>query len=564
MSLLLVTSIVIGIFLSGYWIYGRFLASAFRLRRENLTPAVQINDGIDFTPTHPTILLGQHFTAIAAVGPIVGPILAGSQHGWLPGLLWIAMGSLFIGGVHDFSALVSSLRHGARSIAELVKLYISPTGYLFFLLFIWLSLLYVVVVFTDLTSQAFVAEPLGPGVASSSFLYLLLAVLLGVALYRLGISLWLSTLLFVPMVFAIIWMGQKIPVSLPPLFGSSQRAWYLIILLYCFIASVIPLKVLLQPRGYLGSFYLLSTFVVGFIGTLLGGVLIKYPARVSTLLFGTSLTEGTPTPVIFPLLFTTIACGACSGFHGLVSSGTTSKMLRSESEARRVGYGGMLLEGFVAVIALSTVMMLAPGDPGLKRSPDEIYAFGLARFLEIFGVPLTFAVTFGKLAFATFIYDTLDVATRLGRYIFQELTGWKGRWGAIAATLATLILPTFAVFYQIKDPTGKIIPLWKIFWPLFGTSNQLLAAITLTAVTVWLKREGNKWWITGIPALFMVTITFWSLILIISPWLSRLLGGGFQLDWIGTTGTLLFLLALLILIQGVKKIIFLRTHEGTL
>lgn len=539
-------------FVLAFRFYGRFLARTFKLNEDAKTPSVLQEDGVDYVPTKPPILLGQHFAAIAAVGPIAGPILAGMDYGWLPGMVWVVLGAIFIGGVHDFAALVASVRHGARSVAELVKEYIGPRAYILFLGFIWLSLIYVIVVFTDLTASAFVSAPYGPGVATSSFLYLLLAVVMGIALYKFKLSLVPATAIFVPCIFILIFVGQNLPVSLPPLFGSPQKSWDLVILGYCFAASIIPLWILLQPRGYLGGFILYTTFAAGLIGMFAGGLKINYPAYIPNTLIG--FPAAGAGLVLFPLLFTTIACGACSGFHGLVSSGTTSKQLEKETHAPIVGYGGMLMEGFVAVISLSTVMMLTQGAEELKLGPDEIYARGLAHFMTVFGIPFAAGVTFGKLAFATFIYDTLDVATRLGRYVFQELTGVKGKTGAIAATLATLILPAVTLMITLKDPSGKVIPLWKVVWPIFGTSNQLLAALSLVGITMWMKRTGLKWQVAGIPMMFMLLVTFFSFILILKPYVSGIFSGGKLLDPIGITGVVLFALAALVVIEAAKSL----------
>lgn len=551
MNLLFVAVPVIVIYVLAFKIYGRILAKAFSLDPDKKTPAVTLNDGMDYVPTKSSILLGQHFAAIAAVGPIAGPILAALGYGWMPGLLWVILGAIFIGGVHDFAALIASVRHGANSVAELVKLYISPRAYIFFLAFIWMSLVYVIIVFTDLTATAFSTPPYGAGVASSSFLYLGLGVIMGIALYK-NMSVPLATIIFVPLVFVMIILGQKIPVNLPAFHGSPQKSWDIVILIYCFIASIIPMWVLLQSRGYLGGFILYTTFAAGILGILLGGIEIKFPSHIQTMLIGFPPPGGL---VMFPLLFTTIACGACSGFHGLVSSGTTSKQLTKETDAPLIGYGGMLMEGFVAVISLATVMMLVRGSADTQLPPDEIYARGLAHFMQIFGISFGVAITFGKLAFATFIYDTLDVATRLGRYIFQELTGLKGRAGAVLATLATLFLPAMAVMKTVTDATGKAVPLWKLFWPIFGASNQLLAALTLVGITVWLKKEKRNTLITGLPMVFMLLVTFASLILILKPYVSDLLHGKFYLQPIGTTGVILFILALVLVLEALPKLL---------
>lgn len=539
--------------------YGRWMDKIFGVSKARQTPAVRHNDGQDFVPTRPAILLGQHFAAIAAVGPIAGPILAGIHYGWLPGILWIALGAVFIGAVHDFSCLMASVRHGARSIGEVVGLYMGKKASVLFSLFIWLSLIYVIVVFADLTASAFVNRPelgeanFGPGVATSSLLYLALSLLMGLALSKWRWSLTRSTLVFLPLIFGAIWVGQQFPIS----FGGDalvqQRCWDGVILVYCFLASVIPMWLLLQPRGYLGGFILYATFVVGVVGLLFGRHAINFPLWKGW--------HGADAPPLFPLLFTTIACGACSGFHGLVASGTTSKQLSKETHARTIGYGGMLLEGFVAIVAMSTLMLQSPGSAEMKLGPDEIYARGLAHFMEVMGIPFALGVTFGKLAFATFIYDTLDVATRLGRYLLQELLGLRERKGAFIATILTLIVPMICVFMEFHGPDGNPQPLWKIVWPVFGASNQLLAALSLTGITVWLRVTRRNWWVTAIPAAFMIVITMNSLVYLMVKKMTR----GELFDPVTITVCLLLILAVFFITKAAlcfRRAPFQPTHES--
>ena len=540
---------VVALFLAAYFSYGRFLARRFGLEDQRVTPACEINDGIDYVPAKKRFLLGQHFSAIAAAGPIVGPILAALWFGWLPVLLWVVGGAIFFGAVHDFSSLVGSVRHRAVSIVELVKKYIGTRGYIFFLIFVWLSLIYVITAFTDLTSSSFVEPELGGGVAASSLLYLLLGVAMGVMLYRFKVPLGLATAIFIPLVCLAIWYGQKIPLRVPSTsFASSQQIWNVILLVYCFLASVIPVWLLLQPRGYLGGFFLYGTLTAGIVGLFLGGEKIAYPAFI-----GFTSAKGLP---LFPLLFVTVACGACSGFHGIVSSGTTSKQIAKETDCGLVGYGGMLLEGLVALTALSTVMMLAPSDALVNSSPDRIYAEGLSRFVHHFGIPREFARSFALLAFTTFIYDTLDVATRLARYILQELTGWKGTGGMFVATLASLALPLFCVSLKLTDVQGHLIPAWKVFWTIFGTSNQLLAALTLMTLSIWLMRSGKSWWMSGIPMVFMMTVTLWALFLMMKPALAAAFAGNYFKDPIGLVALLLFVLALLLIFETLRTLKF--------
>jgi len=551
MSLSWIALAVVAIFLAAYFSYGRFLAHHFDLRADRKTPAQEINDGVDFVPAKRGFLLGQHFSAIAAAGPIVGPILAGLWFGWLPVLLWIVGGAIFFGAVHDFSSLAGSVRHRAKSIVEMVKEHLGPKGHIFFLMFVWLSLIYVITAFTDLTSSSFVEPELGGGVAASSFLYLLIGLAMGVALYWFKLPLGIATAVFVPLVILAIWFGRLVPLRIPDSFTlNPQQSWNLILLTYCLVASVIPVWLLLQPRGYLGGFFLYGTLAAGIIGLFLGGEKIEYPAFI-----GFTSAKGLP---LFPLLFVTVACGACSGFHGIVCSGTTSKQIEKETDCRLVGYGGMLLEGLVAVTALSTVMILTKESSLAGSSPDRIYAEGLSRFVSHFGIPREFARSFALLAFTTFIYDTLDVATRLARYIFQELTGWKESWGNVGATLVSLAIPLFCVSLKTVDPQGNLIPAWKIFWTIFGTSNQLLAALTLMTLSLWLARTGRPWWMSAVPMFFMMGMTLWSLFLMMKPAAIKLFSENHAVDPIGVVAALLFVLALLLVSQAVKS---LRTEK---
>jgi carbon starvation protein len=505
-------------FAIAYRVYGRFLSRAVGIDDTNTTPACEINDGVDYVPAKSSLLIGQHFSAIAAAGPIVGPILAGLWFGWLPALLWILFGAIFVGGVHDFASLIASVRHRGTSIGELLKQYMSPTAHVLFLGFVWLTLVYVIIAFTDITAQTFrvvaQGQAFGPGVAVSSVLYLVIGVAMGVLLYKFKLNLTIATAIFLPLLVLIVWGGNHLPASLVAFMASiSTKEWDIILLIYCFVASLLPMWLLLQPRGYLGGWFLYLTIATGLFGALFGGFSIQYPA------FNTEALRSIDTgKFMFPLLFITIACGACSGFHAIVSSGTTSKQLRRESDARVIGYGTMLLEGVVAVLALATVMMLPKGDAMLQGDPNLVYANGLARYLGLIGVNFNLALAFALLAFSTFVYDTLDVCTRLARYILQELLGWKSKAGAYLATFVTLFVPF--VFLMATKEKGYIVA-----WPIFGTSNQLLASLSLLALSVWLYKTGKSYIYAVIPMAFMLSMTLWSLVLLILPFLKALLAG---------------------------------------
>ncbi len=514
-TLVLVSVVVLA---AGYFLYGRFVTRGFGLDDSRPTPACEINDGVDFVPARASMLLGQHFSAIAAAGPIVGPVLAGLWFGWLPAALWILLGAIFIGGVHDFASLAASVRHKAGSIGEIVRQYMSPTAQKLFLAFVWLALVYVIIAFTDITAQTFKTvardEAFGPGVAVSSVLYLALGVLMGVLMRTGRLKLGAATAIFVPAVLAVIWLGTRLPAAWEQALAAVPvKGWEVALLGYCFVASLVPMWLLLQPRGYLGGWFLYLTIFVGLAGALLGGYGIEYPAVNLDGL--KSLANG---KLLFPILFITVACGACSGFHGIVSGGTTSKQIQKESDARPVGYGAMILESLVAILALATVMMLPKGDPMLKNDPNLIYANGLATYLGLVGVKYSIALAFALLAFSTFVYDTLDVSTRLARYILQELLGWRSRTGSVVATFVTLLLPL--TFLMLTKEKGYLIA-----WPIFGTSNQLLASLTLLAISVWLIKTGRNALVTILPMVFMLGMSVWALILQVRPMWSVVAAG---------------------------------------
>ncbi len=521
MSLIAVVVFSSAVLLAGYLAYGRFLGRFFRVDPAAPTPAHDLCDGSDYIPTDPKYLITQHFSAISAAGPIVGPILAGAMFGWAPALIWILAGSILIGGVHDLGALLASVRHKARSIAEVVREHVSRQSYILFLAFVWIAIVYIIVAFTDIVAGSFVGvqkledgtEITGGAIASSSMLYLALPVIMALLMRYAKLNLYIATAIFLPLIGVAIWIGRYIPFDLAGILSVPEpvalRIWDVILLGYCFVASIVPMWIQLQPRGHLGGFFLFFALGGGLLGLVLGGEPVRYPAFK-----GFSVEGGAS---LFPLLFITIACAACSGFHSLVASGTTSKQLRRETDAVPIGYGGMLLEALVGVVSLACVMMLA-SDSGVLAGgvkPNYIYGLGIGKFLNAFGIPAAFGVSFGLLAFTTFVYDTLDVATRLGRYILQELLGMKGTAGKLLATAATAGLPAVFVMQKMQDAKGNPIPAWKVFWNLFGASNQLLAALTLIGITVWMwKKHGTRWAfaITGLPAAFMYVMSFWALV----------------------------------------------------
>ncbi|HYG63608.1 MAG TPA: carbon starvation CstA family protein, partial [Thermoanaerobaculia bacterium] len=553
MSLGLLALGFVAVLTVAYRLYGGWVARQFAIDDSRVTPAHQVNDGVDFVPTRPFYLFGQHFSAIAAAGPIAGPIIAAQAYGWLPCLLWIGLGVVLIGAVHDFSSLTASVRHGAHSIAEITGEHLGRKAGIAMMSFIWIALVYVIVAFVDITSRSFVVgtEDLAAGtvafhpggaVAAASILYLLLAVVMGIVQRLWNPPLWVMTAIFVPAAFLCPWVGTQMSTAIL----LDAKVWGVLILAYCFVASLVPVWSLLQPRGYLGGFILYAALALGVIGIFFGGYEIQQEPFKTWDVGGMAGT-------LFPFLFVTIACGACSGFHGLVCSGTTSKQVDRESHMQPVGYGAMLAEGFVALIALVTVMIAAPA--ALKGlAPGTVYGNGIGEFLTLLigDEHRAFAVTFGAMAFSTFVFDTIDVSTRLGRYILQEVFGWSGKVGAIVATLLTVAAPALLLLFAGEG-------MWAKFWTLFGASNQLLAALTLLSVTVWLYQARRRIAFTLLPMIFVLTITLWALTRL--AWSNFQASQGLDVELLNAVASsLLILLALYLAIAALVK---LRTERRT-
>ncbi|CAN5880976.1 carbon starvation protein A [soil metagenome] len=452
---------------------------------------------------------------------------------------------VLIGAVHDFSTLASSVRHNASSIAEITKEKLGTGAGRAMMAFIWIALIYVIVAFTDITAGTFVSgtEELqgasfnaGGAVAFASVAYLGLSIVLGLVERFLKPPLWLSTVIFVPATFALSYLGTKFST----VFLFEHTSWGVLILVYCIVASLVPVWALLQPRGYLGGFVLYTAIAIGIVGIFFGGYEIQQPSFKSWDIGGM-------TGMLFPFLFVTIACGACSGFHGLVCSGTTSKQIDKESHTKAVGYGAMLAEGFVAFIALVTIMIVA-SETVKGISPGKIYGNGIGEFLTILigKENLPFAVTFGAMAFSTFVFDTLDVSLRLGRYIVQELFGLKGKLGAITGTLATIVVPFICVLIA---PKGS----WNDFWTLFGASNQLLAALTLLSITAWLYQARQRIAFTLLPMLFVLAITLSALASLVVGNLRA--ANGFDIKFVnGLASLVLIVLAIYLVITALIKL----------
>lgn len=545
----MIASIVLAglaILAAGYFVYGRLVEGWLGLDPQRPTPAQTLADGVDYMPTSPAVLMGHHFSSIAGAGPIVGPVIAAAAFGWLPAVVWIVLGSILIGGVQDFAALAASLRHQARSVAEIAREEISPLARLLFLVFVWLALVYVIVVFVDLTSATFTHDP---GVASASLMYILMAVALGLLVYRAGVRLSRASAIFVPLVFVAIGVGQVWPLSLP--LADPAPAWNLILLSYCLIASVLPVWLLLQPRDYLSSFLLYACLGGGVLGIVLGGGALDPEVAPLPAFAGWSDPN---LGLLFPAMFITIACGACSGFHSIVASGTTAKQLASEAHARPVAYGGMLLEGVLALLSVSAVVLVGT-RAAAGMAPTVVFSQGLGRILAAVGLPEAVGAHFAALAISTFLLTTLDTCTRLARYVLEELLSLpRGRKApALLATLATLALPALLTQITLHLPDGTPAPAWKVIWPVFGATNQLLGALAMLAITIWLRNRGRRHAFVAVPMLLMFGVTLVAL--------AQLAWRYTPLTLIGAIAAALFVLALILASEAIRHVLNAATPD---
>jgi len=511
-AFLLIAGIIFFIF--AYRVYGRYLARLFEIDPGRETPANTLNDGIDYVPAKFPVLFGHHFASIAGAGPIVGPVLA-VYLGWGPVALWILFGSVFIGAMHDFAALLSSVRNEGRSIGHVIEHSLGYSGRQIFLVFCWSALVLVVAIFALLVAQTFVETP---AVATASVLFIAMAPVFGYLVYRKGLSIALGSIVFVPLLFLFIWIGTLFPLDLTAFLGVSsdtaKNIWLVLLFVYVFIASISPVWILLQPRDYLNSYLLYAMVLVGFVSILFASPHFEMPAFIGW--FAEKPKGGMGS--VFPILYVTVACGACSGFHALVSSGTTAKQVANEKHILPIGYGAMLVEGVVALMALISVAILTKSEYLTILStmtPVNAFASGLSGFATKIGISASIGMTFISLSISAFMLTTLDTATRLTRFAWQELflprskeeNSPPGGVGLVFSStpVATLIAVAFAGYLA---STGTA---WQI-WPVFGASNQLLAALTLLVITLILIRKKSNFWISLIPMLFMALITIWALV----------------------------------------------------
>jgi carbon starvation protein len=486
--LLLIALIAFGI---AYRFYGALLVRRLGLDPTRPTPAHTERDNVDYVPARAPVLLGHHFASIAGASPIIGPITA-AVFGWVPVFLWVVLGSIFIGGVHDLSSLTASIRHRARSIGEIIEQYIGVSGKTLFLIFALSTLILIIAVFTNSVAATFAN---GPAAATASIIFLLLAVLFGQALYRYRLPLGPATVLGVVLLFAGIWAGTRWPLTI----GVPYWTWFLII--YIFLASITPVWALLQPRDYLNSFLLYAVM----FGALAGIFILRPPIQMPAFT-GFKSTLGP----LFPVLFVTVACGAISGFHSLVASGTTAKQLAGEGDARGVAYGGMLIEGLLAVVALVTVAILSSSDHTARLAevgPVTLFSQGVGSFIAALGLSQEIGTSFAALAVSAFALTSLDTCTRLGRYAFTEFFEHHRSGQPAEAPAWSRNRLVGSGFMVITGGGLALSGQWQAIWPIFGSANQLLAALALLAVTLWLAHCGLRAWFTRIPMYFMFAVT---------------------------------------------------------
>ena len=572
MNGLLMMIIAIVVLGGAYLIYGRYLAKTWGIDPKAKTPAYELEDGVDYVPADTNVVFGHQFASIAGAGPINGPIQA-AIFGWVPVLLWVLIGGVFFGAVQDFVSMYASVKNKGRTIGYIIEEYIGKTGKKLFLLFCWLFCILVVAAFADVVAGTFngfataadgtVSTITANGaVATTSMIFIVEAVALGFLLRYGKLYKWINTAIAIVMLIGAIVLGLYFPMYI------SQSTWHIIVFIYVLIASVAPVWALLQPRDYLNSYLLVAMILAAIVGVFVAQPDVNLPAFTSFVVNGQSM---------FPILFVTIACGAVSGFHSLVSSGTASKQIKNEKNMLPVSFGAMLMESMLAVIALIAVASFASADAAAEQgltTPPQIFAGGVSNFLQAVGLPKDIVFTLINLAVSAFALTSLDSVARVGRLSFQELfldasikdedmgPVRKVLTNKYFATIITLVL----AYLLAKAGYASI-------WPLFGSANQLLSALALVACAVFLKRTKRKGFMLWIPMVVMIAVTFTALAMTIWQLTSGLIDGTYA--WISGMTTMVngasvltawgaclqlvfavltLALGVVVVIQGVKKL----------
>ncbi|MDO9552397.1 carbon starvation protein A [Rhodonellum sp.] len=493
LTLLILSGVIL---VSAYFIYGKYVYNKFKLTDTRKAPSHTHRDGIDYIPSKPIVVLGHHFASIAGAGPIVGPIIA-VTFGWIPAVIWILVGGIFFGAVHDLGSMAASLRNQGKSIGVIIQNNIGYKGKQLFIIFSFSTLILIIGVFADIIAKTFVSNP---GVASASILFILLALAFGLVNRLVGdrkLAFVVISIIGIVLMYYFVYLGMQIP------FALDYQTWVYLLLIYAFFASVTPISTLLQPRDYLNSFLLYGLILSAVVGVFIANpeIVMDNEVHLSSENLG----------YIFPVLFVTIACGAISGFHSLVASGTTSKQLDKESDAKIVGFGGMLIESFLAIIAVGAVIVMNRADylSGMVTDgPVPLFANGLGNMISSMGIPVDFAIGFVALTVSAFALTTLDTCTRLARFTLQEY--FEDVKNPVAAKISQnryLSTTVVVILSVMLLASGGFTTLW----PIFGSANQLLAALALLTIAVWLIKQKINATFVMIPMFFMFTVTLTSL-----------------------------------------------------
>lgn len=564
MNSLLLLIICVAILVVGYIFYGGWLCKQWGVGESNKpTPAHEMEDGVDYVPAKAPVLMGHHFSSIAGAGPITGPIGA-AMFGWVPVVLWILVGGIFFGGVHDFGALFASIRHKGQSIGEIISTNMSKRAKLLFTIFAYLTLILVVAAFASIVATTFgatvdeatgaidvAASATNASVAMVSLLFILIAIVFGFMVYRRNASMAVSTILGVVAIAACMAIGMNFhPIYL------TTNTWMIIVGIYIAIASVTPVWILLQPRDYLSSFLLYAMLAVALVGVIISHAGMGGADGLAAF-NGFAVDNGNGTQYLFPVLFTTVACGAISGFHSLVSSGTTSKQLDKETDAKPIAYGGMLLECVLAVITVCAINYAYKN--GITAGATAIFAGGISQMYSGFGEGAVRVLnTLLVLTYSAFCLTSLDTATRLARFMFQEFFLEPGQtvddvkegWKKIAVN------PYFATIITVILGIALGMTGYSKIWGLFGAANQLLAGIGLLAVATWLSNVGKNNKMFLLPMGFMIIVTICSLCVTVKNQVGMITAGG--ADWgpyaQAILAVLLIVLAVILVIEGIQTL----------
>ena len=491
---------------AGYLLYGRWLAKKWGIDPKAKTPAYTHEDGQDYVPSSKFTVFSHQFSSIAGAGPVTGPILA-SVFGWVPVLLWLIIGGLFFGAVQDFGALYASVKNEGKSMGMIIEKYIGKTGRKLFMLFCWLFTLLVIAAFTDMVAGTFNGVGLdsaetayaNSAAASISMLFIVVAVIFGVIQKHVGkMNEWVKAVVAIALLVAMFAVGMKLPIY------ASKTAWIYIIMAYLFLASVLPMWLLMQPRDYMTTFMLLGMIIGAVVG-----VVVAHPQMQLNAFNGFNVNGSG----LFPTLFVTIACGSVSGFHSLVSSGTSSKTVSNEKDMPMIGYGAMVVESLLGIVALVVVGAVAVGGTKPEGTPFAIFSSGVAGFLEKLGVPVQVATVFMTMCVSALALTSLDSVARIGRMSFQELfygesTDPKQMTPAQRVLTNKYFATVITLFFGYLLTLGG----YSNVWPLFGSANQLLAAMVLIALAVFLKTTGRTGWTLYIPMFVMLAVTFTALV----------------------------------------------------